>query len=50
MIEDSGERVEYSTGGVRDIRLGKGRFDLMPTYEVGKLLRDDVLISSGQLS
>lgn len=29
-ILDSGERRAFSTGSVRDVREGKGRFDLMP--------------------
>ena len=30
MIKDSGERTEFETGAVRDMREGKGRCDLMP--------------------
>lgn len=30
MIKDSGERTEFATGAVRDLREGKGRCDLMP--------------------
>ena len=29
-IKDSGDRTEYSTGAVRDLKEGKGRCDLMP--------------------
>ena len=29
-IKDSGERTEFSTGAVRDLRTGKGRMDLVP--------------------
>jgi len=29
-IKDSGERTEFTTGAVRDLRKGKGRFDLLP--------------------
>lgn len=29
-IKDSGERTEFETGAVRDLRGGKGRFDLIP--------------------
>ena len=29
-ILDSGERTEFSSGAVRDMHAGKGRFDLMP--------------------
>lgn len=30
MIKDSGNRTEFSSGAVRDIQKGKGRFDLVP--------------------
>ena len=29
-IKDSGERTEFTSGAVRDMHEGKGRFDLMP--------------------
>lgn len=29
-IKDSGQRTEFPTGAVRDLRFGKGRFDLIP--------------------
>lgn len=29
-LKDSGKREQFSTGSKRDIRLGKGRFDLLP--------------------
>lgn len=29
-IKDSGERQEYDTGARRDVRINKGRFDLLP--------------------
>jgi len=29
-IKDSGKRSEFTTGAVRDIQSGKGRFDLLP--------------------
>lgn len=35
-VKDSGERREFSTGSVRDVRTGKGRYDLIPP---GPLLR-----------
>lgn len=38
-IKDSGERTEFSTGAVRDMHEGKGRFDLLPwpaIWEVAK--------------
>lgn len=39
MIKDSGNRTEFSTGAVRDMHEGKGRFDLLPwnaIHEVAK--------------
>lgn len=39
MIKDSGNRQEFETGAVRDIREGKGRCDLLPLDVVGKLLK-----------
>lgn len=34
MIKDSGERTEFSTGAVRDMKKGKGRMDLLPWYGI----------------
>ena len=34
LIEDSGERTEFSTGAVRDMHEGKGRMDLLPWYGI----------------
>lgn len=34
MIKDSGERTEFSTGAVRDMHAGKGRFDLLPWHAI----------------
>ena len=42
-IVDSGERTEFSTGAVRDMRKGKGRCDLMPLDAVGEFLGSLVL-------
>lgn len=39
-IKDSGDRTEFETGAVRDMREGKGRCDLMP-LEVAKDLMAD---------
>ena len=36
-IKDSGDRTEFSTGAVRDMREGKGRCDLMPLEVVAYL-------------
>ena len=33
-IKDSGDRTEFSTGAVRDIHAGKGRFDLLPWHAI----------------
>ena len=38
MIKDSGDRTVFKSGGVRDIRLGKGKCDLLPLLEVAELL------------
>lgn len=46
MIKDSGERTEFSSGAVRDMHVGKGRFDLLPWYaihEVAKHCEDGAL-------
>lgn len=43
MIKDSGERTEFDTGAVRDMRAGKGRCDLMPLSVVAEVM-DDVII------
>ena len=37
-IKDSGDRTEFSTGAVRDMREGKGRCDLMPLEVVARYL------------
>jgi hypothetical protein len=38
-ILDSGDRTEFATGAVRDMREGKGRCDLMPLEVVAELLQ-----------
>lgn len=38
MIKDSGERTVFESGGVRDMRKGKGKCDLLPLWEVVELL------------
>ena len=38
-VKDSGERREFSTGAVRDMRVGKGRFDLIPPFSLKRLAR-----------
>lgn len=42
-IKDSGDRTEFSTGAVRDMREGKGRCDLMPLDVVGNILNNPTL-------
>ena len=44
MIKDSGERTEFKTGAVRDMKRGVGRMDLLPWYgiiEVSKHCEED---------
>jgi len=38
-VKDSGERREFSTGSVRDVRKGKGRFDLLSPIALRRLAR-----------
>lgn len=45
MIEDSGNRTEFSTGAVRDIQEGKGRCDLLPLDIVARWMRTEVMRS-----
>lgn len=45
MIIDSGNRTEYPTGAVRDIKEGKGRCDLMPLDVVAYFMNDEILES-----
>lgn len=44
-ILDSGDRTEFSTGAVRDMREGKGRCDLMPLDVVASYTNDVILRS-----
>jgi hypothetical protein len=39
VIPDSGKRRDFGTGSVRDIRDGKGRFDLLPPYAIFRIAR-----------
>ena len=39
MIKDSGDRTEFSSGAVRDMHAGKGRFDLLPWYAIHEVAR-----------
>ena len=38
-IKDSGDRTQFSTGAVRDMHEGKGRFDLLPMCVLMRLAR-----------
>jgi hypothetical protein len=43
-VKDSGQREVFSTGAMRDIQEGKGRFDLIPPYALERLA---ILYESG---
>lgn len=43
-ISDSGNRIEFETGAVRDIKEGKGRCDLLPLGVVSRILGNDEII------
>lgn len=43
IIKDSGNRTEFASGAVRDMREGKGRCDLMPLDVVADILRDPII-------
>ena len=43
-ILDSGNRREFDSGAVRDVAEGKGRFDLVPLYELGLLLNNNAIL------
>lgn len=38
-IKDSGDRTQFESGAVRDMRVGKGRFDLTPLEVVAECYR-----------
>lgn len=43
-IKDSGNRTEFDSGAVRDMREGKGRMDLVPLEVAFEILGNDSLI------
>ena len=45
IIKDSGNRTEFDTGAVRDMREGKGRCDLMPLEVVSYIFSHENSIS-----
>lgn len=47
MLDDSGKRVEFETGAVREDPTGKGRCDLFPLKSLGYLLGSDFLVHMG---
>lgn len=44
VILDSGERTEFNSGAVRDMREGKGRCDLLPLNVIGAHYEDLILL------
>lgn len=42
-IKDSGDRTQFETGAVRDMREGKGRCDLMPLEVVAEIMHDSIV-------
>lgn len=36
-VKDSGKRQGFKSGAVRDIQIGKGRYDLLPTRAIRRL-------------
>lgn len=49
-ILDSGERTSFETGAVRDMHVGKGRFDLLPWYAIHEVAKhcEDGAIKYGE--
>ena len=43
VIKDSGDRTEFATGAVRDMREGKGRCDLMPLEVVAEIMMNPII-------
>lgn len=41
-IKDSGDRTQFESGAVRDMREGKGRCDLMPLHVLGDFFKDGI--------
>ena len=44
MIKDSGDRTEFETGAVRDMREGKGRCDLLPLDVIAEMMCSKTLM------
>ena len=45
-LKDGGARRDFGTGAVRDASEGKGRCDLLPLFEVGKLFGGDFVLKN----
>lgn len=43
MIKDSGDRTHFESGAVRDLRVGKGRCDLLPLDIVETYMDDEII-------
>ena len=43
VIKDSGDRTEFATGAVRDMREDKGRCDLMPLEVVAEIMMNPII-------
>lgn len=43
-IKDSGDRTQFETGAVRDMRTGKGRCDLAPLRVAAKIMHGDAIL------
>lgn len=46
-ILDSGDRTQFDSGAVRDMRVGKGRCDLVPLEVAARVFSDPILNPSG---
>lgn len=44
-ILDSGNRTQFESGAVRDMREGKGRFDLVPLEVVGEIMGGPIILN-----
>ena len=48
VMNDSGERTQFDSGAMREIIVGKGRYDLIPLDIMGKVILDPVYIKLGE--
>ena len=47
-LVDSGKRTMFDTGAMREIIVGKGRFDLIPFDALGNIIQDPVYVFIGE--